>query len=335
MNKLSLENLLKAKVHLGHQTKRWNPKMAPFLFAEKGGMHIIDLNKTLEGLEKTQKALKNIVESGRKIMFVATKRQASSIVENYAQKLKQPYVTERWLGGTLTNFPTIRRSLKKLANISKIKKSITYQNLAKREKLMLQREQMKLERVLKGMVDINRIPSALFVIDIKNEAIAIKEANKLGIPVFGIVDTNSDPTLVDCAIPANDDSYTSIDIILNAISSSIEEGLENRRRNKESSDSNKLETKRNINENIKTQSRVIKKVTSTDEINKKFKNSDKTRKLVKTKSNNSETEKPNIKKELKPIKSNDNYKSKEQNKKKIISKIKVKTSNKTSESKKK
>jgi len=200
-------------------------------------------------------------------MFVATKRQASSIVETYAQKLRQPYVTERWLGGTLTNFSTIRRSLKKLANINKIKKSITYQNLAKREKLMLQREQIKLERLLKGMVDINRIPSALFVIDIKNEAIAVNEANKLGIPVFAIVDTNSDPSLVHCAIPANDDSYTSIDIILKSISESIEEGLENRRKNKESSESHKIETKKKVTENYKIQSkRIIKKITSTDEI---------------------------------------------------------------------
>lgn len=281
MHRLSLENLLKARVHLGHQTKNWNPKMASFLFAEQKGIHIIDLNKTLEGLEKTQNALKNIVESGRKVMFVATKRQASTIVEQYAQKLKQPYVTERWLGGTLTNFATIRRSLKKLANINKIKKSITYQNLAKREKLMLEREQTKLERLLKGMVDINRIPSALFVIDIKNEAIAVKEANKLGIPVFAIVDTNSDPTIVDCAIPANDDSYTSIDIILKAISEAIEEGLENRRKYKESNIS-KSETKK-VSEPVKFQSkRVIKKVTSTDQISTK-----------------TESEKRKVKKELK------------------------------------
>ncbi|MCP3660347.1 MAG: 30S ribosomal protein S2 [Bacteroidetes bacterium] len=283
MSKIELQDLLKARVHLGHQTRNWNPKMAPFLFAEKDGIHIIDLNKTVNGIEKTCESLKNIVESGRKIMFVATKRQASSLVEEYAQKLKQPFVTERWLGGTLTNFSTIRRSLKKLANINKIKKSITYQNLAKREKLMLQREQTKLERLLKGMVDINRIPSALFVIDIKNESIAVQEANKLGIPVFAIVDTNSDPSNIDCIIPANDDSYSSINIILKSVSEAIEKGLENRKKNKESGDINKIENKKTNDLKKITSKRIVKKVTSTDDI-KTEKNSDKSKtKVIKEK----------------------------------------------------
>ncbi len=272
---LSFEDLLKAKVHLGHKRKYWNPKMAPFLFGERKGMHIIDLNKTLEGIKNTSASLKNIVESGRKVLFVATKRQASDLVKECAKKLDQPYVTHRWLGGTLTNFSTIKRSLKKLANIDKIKTSETYQNLAKKEKLTLERSQANLGKLLKGLMDINRLPSALFVIDARHEDIAIKEARKLGIPVFGLVDTNSDPTLVDYIIPGNDDSRSSIKVILDSIMQAVQEGLENRQKNKDLTKDKKIEPVKSVKEDNKKpqrkspkpSGRIIKKVASTDKIN--------------------------------------------------------------------
>ncbi len=313
MSKLTQQQLLKARVHLGHITKKWNPNMAPFLFTEKKGIHIIDLNKTLEGLEKATVALETIAKSGKKIMFVATKKQASSIVEEEAKKLKQPYITERWLGGTLTNFSTIRRSLKKLANIQKIKKSITYQNLAKREKLTLQREQAKLDKLLSGISELNRIPSALFIVDIKNEAIAVKEAKKLGIPVFAMVDTNSDPNNVDYPIPSNDDSSSSISIIIKAISKAIDQGLETRKHEKENV-SNKIETKKN---DIKPTAAKIptnfRKVSSSDEEKTELKTSEqknKTSSKVISSKNDSELEKKEQSKNPKEIKAKVNDKSK-------------------------
>lgn len=231
--KITQKDLLDAGVHFGHLTRKWNPKMAPFIFMEKNGIHIIDLNKTIKCLEDASKSLKHIVRSGRKVLFVATKKQAKILVAEEAQRLRMPYVTERWLGGMLTNFTTIRRSLKKMSSIDKMMKDEAYQNLAKRERLMISREKAKLEKVLGGISDLNRLPAALFVVDVKREHIAVSEAQKLNIPVFALVDTNSDPTFVDYPIPSNDDAFKSIDLITRYVGSVIEEGLMERKKDKE------------------------------------------------------------------------------------------------------
>jgi len=231
--KISQKDLLDAGVHFGHLTRKWNPKMAPFIFMEKNGIHIIDLNKTMSCIDNASGALKNIVRSGRKVLFVATKKQAQEVVSTEAQKLRMPYATERWLGGMLTNFSTIRKSLKKMSSIDKLMKDESYKNLAKRERLMISREKAKLEKVLGGISDLNRLPAALFVIDVKREHIAVSEARKLNIPVFAMVDTNSDPTYVDFPIPANDDAFKSVELITKYIGSIIEEGLAERKRAKE------------------------------------------------------------------------------------------------------
>ncbi|SFC73442.1 small subunit ribosomal protein S2 [Flexibacter flexilis DSM 6793] len=231
--KIEYKDLLDAGVHFGHLTRKWNPKMAPYIFMERNGIHIIDLNKTLTSLDEATAAIKGIVRSGRKVMFVATKKQAKEFVSEEARRLKMPYVTERWLGGMLTNFVTIRKSLKKLSNIERLMKEEAYKSLAKKEKLTIAREKEKLERILGGVTDLNRLPSALFVVDIKREHIAIAEAHKLGIPVFAMVDTNSDPTAVEFAIPANDDAFKSIALITKAIGQAIEEGLMERKRERD------------------------------------------------------------------------------------------------------
>lgn len=229
--KVEYKDLLNAGVHFGHLTRKWDPRMAPYIFMERNGIHIIDLNKTLTSLEQATASIKSLVKSGRKIMFVATKKQAKELVAAEAARLKQPFVTERWLGGMLTNFVTVRKSLKKLSSIDKmLKDETTSSNLNKKEKLMLSREREKLTRVLGGINELQRLPAALFIVDIKKEHIAVAEAKKLGIPVFAMVDTNSDPTSVDFPIPANDDAYKSIAVITYAIGQAIEEGLMERRR---------------------------------------------------------------------------------------------------------
>ena len=240
-DKLEYKDLLDAGVHFGHLTRKWDPKMAPYIFMEKNGIHIIDLNKTLECLDKASYALKNIVRSGRKILFVATKKQAQDIVTEEAKRLNMPFVTDRWLGGMLTNFATIRKSLKKMSSIDKLMKDEAYLNLAKRERLTITREKEKLERVLGGIADLNRLPAALFVIDVKREHIAVKEAQKLNIPVFAMVDTNSDPTGVDFPIPANDDAFKSISLITKSVGKTIEEGLMERKKDKEEANLQKEE----------------------------------------------------------------------------------------------
>lgn len=233
MAKLEYKDLLEAGVHFGHLTRKWDPRMAPYIFMERNGIHIIDLNKTLVAIDEASKALSQVVRTGRKILFVATKKQAKNIVSEEAQRLNMPYVTERWLGGMLTNFATIRRSLKKMSGIEKKMKEDSFKNLAKRERLMVTREKDKLEKVLGGIADLTRLPAALFVVDIKREHIAVKEAQKLNIPVFAIVDTNSNPELVDFPIPGNDDAFKSISIITKAVGSAIEQGLNERLKDKE------------------------------------------------------------------------------------------------------
>ena len=233
MDNLEYKDLLDAGVHFGHMTRKWNPKIAPYIFMERNGIHIIDLNKTLVSLNDAADAVKNIVRSGRKIMFVATKKQAQEVVTAEAQRLRMPYVTDRWLGGMLTNFATIRKSLRKMSSIEKMTKEESYQNLAKRERLMLSREKEKLEKVLGGIADLTRLPAALFVVDIKREHIAIREAQKLNIPVIAMVDTNSDPTQVQFPIPANDDAFKSISLIIKHIGQAIEEGIVERKQQKE------------------------------------------------------------------------------------------------------
>ncbi|WP_400193548.1 30S ribosomal protein S2 [Hymenobacter sp. B81] len=234
---ITYKDLLDAGAHFGHLTRKWDPKMAPYIFMEKNGIHIIDLNKTLVSLDQASSAIRNIAKSGRKIMFVATKKQAQEIVTEEAKRLKMPYVTDRWLGGMLTNFATVRKSLKKMSTIDKmVKENTAYAAIAKRERLMLSREREKLERVLGGIADLSRLPAALFIVDVKREHIAVKEAHKLGIPVFAICDTNSNPELVDFAIPANDDASKSVALIVGAISKAIEEGLSERKVDKEDAD---------------------------------------------------------------------------------------------------
>jgi small subunit ribosomal protein S2 len=233
MAQIEYKDLLDAGVHFGHLTRKWDPRMAPYIFMEKNGIHIIDLNKTLVCLEEASNAIKQIVRSGKKIMFVATKKQAKDLVAEEARRLNMPYVTERWLGGMLTNFATIRKSLKKMSGIDKMMKEDSYKNLAKKERLMITRQREKLESVLGGIADLTRLPAALFVVDIKREHIAIAEAQKLGIPVFALVDTNSNPNEVDFPIPANDDAYKSISLLIKAFGTAIEEGLSERKKDKE------------------------------------------------------------------------------------------------------
>ncbi len=248
-DKITTQELMDAGVHFGHLTRKWNPKMAEYIFMENNGIHIIDLNKTQKCLEEATFALKNIVRSGRKIMFVATKKQAKDIVSEEATRLNMPFVTERWLGGMLTNFATIRKSLKKLAQIEKMMKDEAYDNLTKKEKLMMTREKTKLQKQLGGISDLNRLPAALFVIDVKREHIAVAEAQKLNIPVFAMVDTNSDPSVVDFPIPANDDAFKSISLILKYVGKGIEEGLMERKKDKEDAGQKKEEEeKRKVDE---------------------------------------------------------------------------------------
>lgn len=232
MAQVTYQELLDAGVHFGHLKRKWNPKMAPYIFMEKNDIHIIDLNKTQVMLEDACKAAKQIVKSGRKILFVATKKQAQEIVREEAQRLNMPFVTERWLGGMLTNFATVRKSIKKMTTIDKMETNGTWQTLNKKERLMIARDRAKLEKVLGGIADQNRLPAALFIVDIKNEHIAVAEALRLNIPTIAMVDTNSDPTQVDFAIPANDDATKSIALITKMIGKAIEEGLEERKREK-------------------------------------------------------------------------------------------------------
>ena len=232
-NHINVQDLLEAGVHFGHLRSKWDPHMAPYIFMEKNGIHLIDLNKTARKLDEASVAIRNIARSGRKILFVATKKQAKEIVTEAAKRVNMPFVTDRWLGGMLTNFATVRKSIKKMTNIDKMVADGTVENMAKRERLMLMREREKLERMLGGINDLTRLPAALFIIDIKKEHIAVAEAHKLGLVSFGIVDTNADPNQVDYPIPANDDATKSIAYITNYIANVIEEGLQERKKSKD------------------------------------------------------------------------------------------------------
>jgi len=232
MSRTNFDMLLQAGCHFGHLTRKWNPAMAPYIYTERNGIHIIDLYKTSAKIDEAAEALKQIAKSGKKILFVATKKQTKDIIAEKATSVNMPYVIERWPGGMLTNFPTIRKAVKKMANIDKLMNDGTYSNLSKRELLQITRQRAKLEKNLGSIADLTRLPSALFVVDVMKEAIAVKEANRLGIPVFGIVDTNSDPRNIDFVIPANDDAKDSVEVILNACCEAIAEGLAERKAEK-------------------------------------------------------------------------------------------------------
>ena len=233
MSKVTFEQLLEAGVHFGHLRRKWNPNMAPYIFMERNGIHLIDLHKTAVKLEEASAALKQIAKSGRKILFVATKKQAKDIVAEKVKKVNMPYVTERWPGGMLTNFPTIRKAVKKMSTIDKMATDGTYANLSKRERLQISRQRAKLEKNLGSITDLTRLPAALFIIDVSKEHIAVREARRLSIPLFAMVDTNSDPNVIDFPIPANDDASNSISLVLDTVLASISEGLEERKMDKE------------------------------------------------------------------------------------------------------
>lgn len=232
MSRTNFDQLLQAGCHFGHLRRKWNPAMAPYIFMERNGIHIIDLNKTVAKVDEAAEVLKEIAKSGKKILFVATKKQAKDAVAEKAASINMPYVNERWAGGMLTNFPTIRKAVKKMTNIDKLLNDGTFSNLSKRELLQISRQRAKLEKNLGSIADLTRLPSALFVVDVMKEHIAVKEANRLGIPVFGIVDTNSDPKNIDYVIPANDDAKDSVEAILSAVCGAIAEGLEERKAEK-------------------------------------------------------------------------------------------------------
>ncbi|MBP3251712.1 MAG: 30S ribosomal protein S2 [Prevotella sp.] len=232
MARTNFDMLLQAGCHFGHLKRKWNPAMAPYIYTERNGIHIIDLHKTVVKIDEAAEALKNIARQGKKILFVGTKKQTKELIAEKATGVNMPYVIERWPGGMLTNFPTIRKAVKKMANIDKLMSDGTFGNLSKRELLQVTRQRAKLEKNLGSIADLTRLPSALFVIDVLKESIAVKEANRLGIPVFGIVDTNSDPKGIDFVIPANDDAKDSVEVILNACCAAIAEGLEERKAEK-------------------------------------------------------------------------------------------------------
>ena len=232
MSRTNFDQLLQAGCHFGHLKRKWNPAMAPYIYTERNGIHIIDLHKTAAKIDEAADALKQIAKSGKKILFVATKKQTKEVIAEKAASIGMPYVIERWPGGMLTNFPTIRKAVKKMANIDRLMADGTYANLSKRELLQVTRQRAKLEKNLGSIADLTRLPSALFVVDVLKEQIAVREANRLGIPVFGIVDTNSDPNNIDFVIPANDDAKDSVEVILNACCSAIAEGIEERKAEK-------------------------------------------------------------------------------------------------------
>jgi small subunit ribosomal protein S2 len=250
MPRTNFKELLDAGVHFGHLKRKWNPAMAPYIFMERNGIHIIDLEKTIIKLDEAASAMKHIAKSGKKVLFVATKKQAKDLVAEKVKKVNMPYVTERWPGGMLTNFPTIRKAVKKMGSIDKMAVDGTFSNLSKREKLQVTRQRAKLEKNLGSIVDLTRLPSALFVVDVCKEHIAVREAKRLGIPVFAMVDTNSDPSDIDFPIPANDDASKSISLIVDILCQSIEEGLNERKIEKDKDPG--MKDKKSIRKDLET-----------------------------------------------------------------------------------
>jgi small subunit ribosomal protein S2 len=267
MARTNFNELLDAGVHFGHLKRKWNPAMAPYIFMEKNGIHIIDLHKTVAKIEESAVALKQIAKSGRKILFVATKKQAKDLVAEKVKNINMPYVTERWPGGMLTNFPTIRKAVKKMSSIDRMIVDGTFETLSKRERLQVTRQRAKLEKNLGSITDLTRLPAAMFIVDVSKEHIAVKEARRLNIPVFAMVDTNSNPKLIDFIIPANDDATKSISLIVDVICQAIKEGMEERKteREKEGPDSeNENVTERRVSRPKTT--RNIKKVEAVEEV---------------------------------------------------------------------
>jgi small subunit ribosomal protein S2 len=262
MPNLTFEQLLDSGVHFGHLKRKWNPAMAPYIFMERNGIHIIDLHKTVVKVDEAANAMKNIARSGRKILFVATKKQAKDIVAEEVTKVNMPYVTERWPGGMLTNFPTIRKAVKKMISIDKMFADGTSANMSKRERLQIQRQRAKLEKQLGSIADLSRLPAALFVVDVSKENIAVAEANRLGIPVFAMVDTNSDPKGVQYVIPANDDASKSIQLIVKEMCEAIKDGLAERVVDKEQQEAEEQAAEiksREIKEEVVEEEEVVKK----------------------------------------------------------------------------
>ncbi|MBN1987015.1 MAG: 30S ribosomal protein S2 [Prolixibacteraceae bacterium] len=244
MPRTNFQELLDAGVHFGHLKRKWNPNMEPYIFMEKNGIHIIDLQKTIVKIDDAAKAIKQIAKSGRKILFVATKKQAKDLVADLVKSVGMPYVTERWPGGMLTNFPTIRKAVKKMISIDKMTKDSSWDNLSKREKLQITRQRAKLEKILGSITDLTRLPAALFIVDVMKEKIAVREAHRLGIPVFAIVDTNSNPEGIDFVIPANDDASQSIKLIVGVMTDAIREGLNERKAEKDKEDTDSTPVKK-------------------------------------------------------------------------------------------
>jgi small subunit ribosomal protein S2 len=264
MSRVSQQELIDAGVHFGHLKRKWNPNMAPYIFMEKNGIHLIDLNKTAVKLEEAANAMKQIAKSGKKILFVATKKQAKSIVSEHATKVNMPFVTERWPGGMLTNFVTIRRSVKKMTSIDKMLADGTLDNISKRERLQFSRQREKLETQFGSITDLTRLPSALFIVDITKEHIAVNEAKKLNIPTFAIVDTNSDPREVDYAIPANDDATTSIELIMSILTKAIAEGLSERKNEKDAQTKDKEDVAKAKSEREAETERLLEETNNED-----------------------------------------------------------------------
>ena len=262
MSRTSFEQLLQAGSHFGHLKRKWNPAMAPYIFMERNGIHIIALHKTVEMVDAAAEALKQIAKSGKRVLFVGTKKQIKDIIAAQAQSVGMPYVIERWPGGMLTNFPTIRKAVKKMTNIDKLLADGTYEKLSKRENLQILRKREKLEKNLGSIADLTRLPSALFVVDVLKEQIAVREANRLGIPVFGIVDTNSDPNNIDFVIPANDDASTSVETILKVCCEAINEGLEERK--VEKADQEAAEAQAKAEEEAAQPKKKVEKVAAVD-----------------------------------------------------------------------
>lgn len=271
MSRISYQELLEAGVHFGHLKRKWDPKMAPYIFMERNGIHIIDLNKTVVKLDEAANAIKQIAKSGKKILFVATKKQAKDIVANEAKRLNMPYITERWPGGMLTNFATVRKSVKKMASYDKMATDGTFENISKKERLQISRAKAKMEKLIGSISDLTRLPAAIFIVDIKKEHIAVSEAQKLNIPTFAIADTNTDPTQVDFAIPGNDDATKSIAILMEVVCKAIEEGLSERKLDKESEKEKEVAAAEEEETSGKAKSIVLEEEEGTDKGAKKAK----------------------------------------------------------------